>query len=91
MDKRLEDDETGCTGQKLPNELIALIVGLLKGDLSTLASVAQVSHDLYDFSIPILYETVTINKKNVRQVGYGHSAESGYGHTSPRESSAVDV
>jgi len=68
-----------------------LIVGLFKDDLSTLASVAQVNHDLYDFAIPLLYETVTINKKNVRQVGYGHSGGLGRGHTSPRESSAVEV
>jgi len=91
VDKRPEDDEMSCTGQKLPNELIALIVGLLKDDISTLAVVARVKHDLYDFAIPMLYGTVTINKKNVRQVGYGHSGESGYGHTSPRESTTVDI
>lgn len=91
VDKRPEDDETSCTGQKLPNELIAMIVRFLKGDLSALASVAQVSHDLYDFAIPLLYEKVTINKKNVRQIGYGHSGRLGHGHTSPRESSGVEV
>jgi len=60
----------------LPVEVIDLIIGHLKADddLSTLAVAARANHCLYDLVIPRLYETVTINEENWRQVGYGHTA-----------------
>jgi hypothetical protein len=58
-------------------EIIDKIIGYLRADddLPALASAAQVNQCMYDLAIPRLYETVTINQRNWRKVGYGHTAQ----------------
>ena len=69
--------ETSEPNHQLPNEIIDVILNYVKdnGHLKSLASIARTSHNMYDIAIPKLYETITIkeDKKNRRQLAYGHS------------------
>lgn len=66
-------DDSSSTQPTFPTELMRFIIGFLKEDANTLASVVRVNQCLYDIAVPDLYDTVTINKENKVTIGYGHS------------------
>ena len=72
-----ETVETSKPNHQLPNEIIDVILNYVKGNgqLKSLASIARANHNMYDISIPKLYETITIkeDKENQKQLAYGHS------------------
>jgi hypothetical protein len=63
-------------GKQLPEEIVLSILDCLRqGDeYGSLATVARANQEMYDRAIPTIYETVVINKRNRRTIGYGHSA-----------------
>ena len=58
----------------LPNEIIDSILTVLQvdEDFPTLCSVAQASRNMYNLSIPKIYETVVFNNNNQGKIKYGH-------------------
>jgi len=66
-------DDSSSTQPTFPTEVMRLIIGFLREDANTLASIVRVNQCLYDIAVPDLYNTITINKENKVAIGYGHS------------------
>jgi hypothetical protein len=74
-DTAAKEVDKPSVAKQLPNELIDVILDIskAKNDLAGLAAVARANHQMYDFAIEKLYETITITEWNEKAIGYGTS------------------